>query len=427
MNLLKHNQNFRLVFIGALVSSVGDVLFSFAMGLYILEVTHSALMLSIYGVIGGVTWILLAPFGGVLVDRMSRVKIVYMTDFVRALNMMFCGVVMCLTKDPIITMLCLSLASFINSLNGALFGPASQAMIPLTVGKNSLVQANALMSLMYGVKDVFGMLLAGVLYASLGAIPIVFLNGISFLLSGITEMFIEINEELPAPSNKRSQLLIEVKQGFQYIICKNKTLIVIFIVMNFKNLALGPIQSVLVPYLINEQIGANETHLSYLYMAIALGGILGSLIATKSGGKRRIQHILSVSLVIEMATILIQWISYQSFNTGHFSYLGFLIMLFIAFFASGVVNVFIQVPVLASLQKLVDPAYYGRVMSLYTMMTSITMPISLMIGGIVIDQFGISVTYLISILFLLLGIVGIVGSNQLKKVPNPDKVGNSGE
>lgn len=147
-------------------------------------------------------------------------------------------------------------------------------------------------------------------------------------------------------------------------------------------------------------------------MAIALGGILGSLIATKSGGKRRIQHILSVSLVIEMATILIQWISYRSFNTGHFSYLGFLIMLFIAFFASGVVNVFIQVPVLASLQKLVDPAYYGRVMSLYTMMTSITMPISLMIGGIVIDQFGISVTYLISILFLLLGIVGIVGSNS---------------
>lgn len=83
MNLIKENKNFRLVFFGALVSSIGDVLFNFAIGLYILHITHSAFMLSLYGVVGGITWILLAPFGGVWVDRLSRVKIIYWTDLIR--------------------------------------------------------------------------------------------------------------------------------------------------------------------------------------------------------------------------------------------------------------------------------------------------------------------------------------------------------
>lgn len=61
---LKSNRNFRLVLIGTLVPSVGDVLFSFTMVVYILAVTHATLMLSIYEMIGCFTWLILVPFGG---------------------------------------------------------------------------------------------------------------------------------------------------------------------------------------------------------------------------------------------------------------------------------------------------------------------------------------------------------------------------
>ena len=200
-------------------------------------------MLSIFEMIGGVTWLILAPFGGALVDRMSRVKIIYMTDFIRGANMLCCAVMTCLTKDPTVTMWGLCLASIICAINGALFGPASQTIIPLVVEEDSLVQANSLMSLMYVIKDVFGMF-----YASLGAFSIVLMNGISFLLSGIIETFIDGKEKITASLNNRSKLLVEIKQGFNYILTKNKALIMLFIVVNFKNLALGPIQLILVPY-----------------------------------------------------------------------------------------------------------------------------------------------------------------------------------
>lgn len=76
------------------------------------------------------------------------------------------------------------------------------------------------------------------------------------------------------------------------------------------------------------------------------------------------------------------------------------------------INVLIQVPILSSLQKVTEPSYYGRVMSLFTMLTSITAPISLMIEGAVI---GISMTYLISIGFLLLAMIATIKSYKLKR------------
>lgn len=416
MKLLRNNRNFTLVFFGALVSSAGDVLFSFAMGLYILDVTHSAVMLSLYGIIGGVTWIVLAPFGGVMVDRMSRVKIIYMTDFVRGVNILFCGGVMLLTDDPMIIMVCLCLSSIISSINGALFGPASQAIIPMTVEEESLVQANSLMSLMYGTKDVFGMLLAGVLYSLLGPIIVVFINGISFIISGFTEMFIKVEEGDETHPKVRSNVLVEMKEGFHYIVSKNAAIMMLLVIVNFKNLSLGPIQSVLVPYLINEHIQANQMHLSYLYTAMALGGILGSLGVANGWLKGTTYQVLKYSLFMLLGTLFIQWGGFEWFNFGTLPYLGFFSILVTAFIISGIINVLVQVPIMSSLQKVVEPQYHGRVMSLFTMISSISAPISLMIGGIVIDQFGIGITYLISIGFLILGMIGMFMSKTLKKI-----------
>lgn len=224
MDLIRQNKNFRLVFLGALVSSVGDVLFNFAIGLYILELTHSAFMLSLYGTIGGVTWLLLAPFGGVMVDRIPRVKVIYFTDFIRGINILLCGLVM-LTVDHVnIIMACLCLSSVISSINGALFGPASQAIIPLTVEEEQLVKANSLMSLMYGIKDVFGMLLAGILYSWLGPIVIIFINGFSFIMSGITELFIKLDESELLKRAQESHVLTDLKEGCRYILCQNKAI-----------------------------------------------------------------------------------------------------------------------------------------------------------------------------------------------------------
>ena len=410
MNLIKENKNFRLVFFGALVSSIGDVLFNFAIGLYILDITHSAFMLSLYGVVGGITWILLAPFGGVWVDRLSRVKIIYWTDLIRGCTFLLCGMMMVFIKDRTLLMIGLCVTSIISAMNGALFGPASQAIIPLTVESDKLMKANSLMSLMYGIKDVIGMLVAGVLYAWIGPIIIVFINGISFIISGITERFISIEETV---SESKSQVLKEFKEGFGYIISQNKAIVFLLVIINLKNLALGPIQSVLVPYLMSEQLQANEMHLSYLYVAMALGGVVGSLLLSQNYFKDKTFQIMKISLFILMITLVFQWGIFHLLLIDVVSYLGFLIVLFLVFVISGSINVLFYVPIMVSLQQLVHADFYGRVMSLFTMISSITTPISLMVGGVIIDYLGIDAMYIFSMIFLVISLVFI---KNLKKV-----------
>lgn len=93
-----------------------------------------------------------------------------------------------------------------------------------------------------------------------------------------------------------------------------------------------------------------------------------------------------------VGVIWIAWIRAHSVS-------GILLFLFILFIISGAINVLLYVPVMASLQRVVSAEFYGRVMSLFTMISSITSPLSLMFGGILIDYVGISMIYLFSLFF----------------------------
>ena len=75
------NRNFRLVFLGALVSELGAILYSFAVGFYILEISdNNAFLQGLYLALCGVALLLLTPVGGVLGDRVNKAKIMYICD-----------------------------------------------------------------------------------------------------------------------------------------------------------------------------------------------------------------------------------------------------------------------------------------------------------------------------------------------------------
>ena len=78
------NRNFRLVFLGALVSELGAILYSFAVGFYILEISdNNAFLQGLYLALCGVALLLLTPVGGVLGDRVNKAKIMYICDFMK--------------------------------------------------------------------------------------------------------------------------------------------------------------------------------------------------------------------------------------------------------------------------------------------------------------------------------------------------------
>ena len=400
MNLLFKNKNYTLVFFGFLVSSIGDILFNFAIGLYILDLTHSALSLSIYGAIGGITWIILAPFGGVLTDRWSRVKIIYMTDFIRGLTMLICGSILLFCDDTRLILLTFYITTFIISVNGALFGPASQAIVPMIVEKEELMEANSLMSFMYSVKDIFSLLLAGVLYAVLGPIKIIFINGLSYIGSGISEMFISVNEKKEKHETKPESILKELKEGLYYIIIENRKILLLLVILNGVSLSFAPIQSIVMPYLFNEKFNVPDIHLSLVYVATAIGSMIGSLIVSRGIIKHFNHKMLQYTFISLLVVLGIQGLS-DWFVTGEIiSYEKYLLIVMLSFVISGIATMLYHIPIYTSVQKLVPEAYYGRVMSLFTMLSSVTMPLSMTVGGYLLDGYGTGMLYMIALVMM---------------------------
>ena len=76
------NRNFRLVFLGALVSELGAILYSFAVSFYILEISgNNAFLQGLYLALCGAAMLVFTPVGGVMGDRISKAKIMYVCDY----------------------------------------------------------------------------------------------------------------------------------------------------------------------------------------------------------------------------------------------------------------------------------------------------------------------------------------------------------
>ena len=90
-----HNRNFRLVFLGALVSELGALLYSFAVSFYILQISgNNAFLQGLYLALCSVAMLLFTPVGGVLGDRFSKAKIMYVCDFCKGGTIILATVLM---------------------------------------------------------------------------------------------------------------------------------------------------------------------------------------------------------------------------------------------------------------------------------------------------------------------------------------------
>ena len=83
----------------------------------------------------------------------------------------------------------------------------------------------------------------------------------------------------------------------------------------------------------------------------------------------------------------------------------YIVLLIVVFIGSGMINVCMMIPMLTYVQKVVNKQYYGRVMAIFSTLSAITAPISMMLGGFLIDQFSISTLYIMSTSILLIAII----------------------
>ncbi|NVN93348.1 MAG: MFS transporter [Desulfuromonadales bacterium] len=173
---LQH-RNFRLIWAGQIVSNVGTWMQSVGTGWLVLQLTNSPLWLGLLGLSFALPMIVLPLFGGAVVDRVNRIKLLYITQTCQMLNAFALAL---LTFLGVVTVWHILAASFIGATLLAFDNPARNALIPDIVPKRDLLNALSLNGAIFSGAALVGPALAGVLLVPLGAASLFFINGISF-------------------------------------------------------------------------------------------------------------------------------------------------------------------------------------------------------------------------------------------------------
>jgi predicted MFS family arabinose efflux permease len=209
LTVFRH-RNYRLFFAGQQVSLMGTWMQSVAQAWLVYSLTHSPLLLGLTSFCSQVTVFFLAPFGGVVADRVDRRRMLLLTQ---SAAMVQAALLAGLTIAGIVQVWEIILLAFGLGFINSFDVPTRQAMIADMVGEDDLRHAIALNSMMFNLARVIGPSLAGVLIALVGEGVCFALNAASFGAVLASLALMRLN---PRPPRKREHPLREIAEGYRY-------------------------------------------------------------------------------------------------------------------------------------------------------------------------------------------------------------------
>jgi MFS family permease len=272
-------RNFRFLFLSQLVSFLGSQMTLVTIPFQVYSLTHSSFETGIVSVIELICLLSTAFLGGALADRFDRRAIVMRSEIIILL------LVLLLAFNALLPNLSLWLIYILAGLIAAVNGfhrPAFEALTPLTVPQNELPKISSLLSVKFLTASLLGPAMGGLLVASAGPTYTYLLNGFTFLVSLFFLKLITLANE-PIQPLESTSILGEIAEGGRYIYGRKDILasyIVDFLAMVFC------MPHVLFPafaqyYGMNRWLGA-------LYAAIALGGLIASLLSGWTSSIKRL-------------------------------------------------------------------------------------------------------------------------------------------
>jgi len=383
------NLNFILLWQGQLVSSFGDSVYDIALGFWILAETGSTAIMGLLMAASVAPRIFLSPIAGTYVDRHDRKRILVITDGIRGLTITFIGIAALLGFIKVWMVL---VGGIVLGVCGSFFNPAVQSSLPDIVHKEKLVKGNSAISLASSGMDIVGKSAGGFLYQVIGA-PLLFLtNGISFLISAVSESYIKIPTVYKETS--KTNFIEDLKDGFNYV--KGFTgLKYLYVTIAFLNFFAVMGLVLLLPYFSAKTYLGPERY--GVAMAFSTGGLfLGFLLLSTIDINKFKKSILFTSggMISGLSMGVLPFVSDYYIIIG---------LLFINGFTVAVVRTILQ----SSMQASVSQDMMGKVFGFRRAISSSLVPMSMAFGGLLAEF--IPIEYIISggyciifILFLVL-------------------------
>ena len=284
---LKHRP-FALLWTGQTTSRLGDSLYRIALAWWVLEKTGSAVAMGTVLIFSQIPLLLFLLIGGVVVDRLPRVRVMFVSDILSGSVITFVAVFSWL---DLLQIWHIYITSLIFGFVEAFFFPAYQAIIPQITPPDMLTSANSLNGLSQRVTGIVGPALGAALVATGGTSLTFGLNALSFFISALfvfpmLKMNVEKNrrnENESEITNKPKTFKGMVKQGTADLregwdaIISVPWIWITIVIFGFLNIMEASPRAVAMPFFIKNDLGADVGLLGIFGSSFSIGYVLGML------------------------------------------------------------------------------------------------------------------------------------------------------
>jgi MFS family permease len=381
-------RSFRLLAGGQLASTVGDFCYAVALPWFVLSTHGGPVLLGAVLACYGVPRTVVIPVGGALTDKIGARTLMLVADVVRCVLV---AVLALLATHHVASLATLGpLAALIGASEG-LFIPASYAIMPSLLEPGQLAAGNAVSSAAVQAGSLFGPALGGVLVATVGSGPAFAVDAGSFAVSALTLALIPRHraEAVGAgPGGVTDSAVAGVteetidtgtnggmsKLGVLDLLRRSRAMQVMVMVVIVANLTSGGLGDVALPSLAHARYGA--AGYGALLACLAAGGMVGTLLAARTGRLRKPAEVAGLAFVVQAAAMCL--VPYLGGEAGAAA----------ALFVFGGCNGLGNVILVTAGQKWTPPHLLGRVMGMMMMCALGAFPASVVLTGILVHHLG---------------------------------------
>ena len=398
------NRNFFLLWIGQIISQLGDRLGQMALIAFVyLRAPGSSMQIAKILSFTIIPVFLIGPLAGVYVDRWDRRRTMYICDFMRSLLVLAIPLFLFYTKNlaPIYLII------FITFSIGRFFVPAKLSILPDLVDNKSLLVANSLINTSGMIAAVLGFGISGVLVEKLGAKSGFYLNSLTFLVSGLFIFLIskkfaagvsfeEVSKEIVEVIRK--SVFQEIKEGVIYFI-RNKdirfTAGIIFALWS----ALGSVYVVIIVF-VQKTLHSATKDIGLLVMFLGLGLFLGSLVYGKFG--QRVSHYKTIFVSLISSGIML-----ILFAIGIYYYPSFMLAAFLAL-CLGLIVAPIMIASNTIIHNVSDNGMLGKIFSSLEIVMHLGFILFMFISSMLAERFShVLILVIVGCLLSLLGLLSL--------------------
>ena len=372
-------RSFALLWAGQTISRLGDSLYRIALSWWILERTGSAAAMGLLAVFSFVPMLLFLLVGGVVVDRLSRFRIMLVSDLV---NTVVVGLVTVLAVTDRLELWHIYAASVVFGLAEAFFAPAYNASVPQIVPPEERPSANSLTSLSWQLSGVVGPALGAFIVAAGGTSLAFGLDSLSFLVSAACLIPLRFIRLTTVPAEQRSSPLSDLRAGLRTVAASPWLWMSILVFAGVNVTEAGP-RNIALPFLIHDHLGLNVEALGLVASVFSIGSITGAVVLGRARKLRRRGLLMYGATALGGLTVVLYGLAPN---------LGVLLGVALIY---GVTWSSVSLVWANTLQEMVPQEQLGRVSSIDALGSFVLMPVGFALAGVLTDRIGPALVFVI--------------------------------